>query len=78
MLRPATRKDWVAIRTLLENAQLPTAGIGERTSFFVVFESQRRIVGTGGLEVHGRSGLIRSLAVVDSASLMRSTLAASS
>jgi len=66
MLRAATRDDWDSIRTLLEEARLPTDGVGDGQGFFVVFEARGRIVGTGGIELYGRSGLLRSVAVADS------------
>jgi amino-acid N-acetyltransferase len=62
-IRPAGPADISAIETLLTAFDLPTAGIGEQISGFVVAEDGGAIVASAGLEVYGRSALLRSVAV---------------
>jgi amino-acid N-acetyltransferase len=50
-LRRATAEDLPVVEALLAGRALPLQGVAE-------------IIGTAGLEVHGRFGLLRSLAVV--------------
>jgi N-acetylglutamate synthase-like GNAT family acetyltransferase/SAM-dependent methyltransferase len=53
-----------AARRLVRQAELPTHGIEDYfNSTFIVAESAGRIVGTVGVEVYGRYGLLRSLTV---------------
>ena len=61
VIRDAQPRDLDAIRMLLKNAGLPLAGT--EATRFVVAERAGTIVGTAGLEVHGESALLRSVAV---------------
>jgi amino-acid N-acetyltransferase len=63
-IRPATSDDLPAIARLLEEAGLPTAGVADALGGFVVAEQDGALVGVAGLEVHGRDGVLRSVAVV--------------
>lgn len=63
-LRPAVAAELEAVVGLLERCALPRADI-ERDfhAGFVVADESGRIVGVAGVEVHGASGLLRSVAV---------------
>lgn len=63
VLRPATANDAEAVRALLEGSGLPTADLVHSRPEFVVACEGPRIVGVGGLEVFGATGLVRSVAV---------------
>ena len=60
--RDATDRDWDAIRALLDRHGLPTAGAREHLAHFIVAEDRAGLAGVGGLEVYGRSALLRSIA----------------
>ena len=62
-LRPARPNDLAAIERLLADSMLPTDGVGEALSSFVVAEAGGAIVGVAGLEVAGENALLRSVAV---------------
>jgi amino-acid N-acetyltransferase len=62
-IRPAVPADQSGIETLLTAFDLPTAGIGEQISGFVVAEDSGAIVASAGLEVYSRAALLRSVAV---------------
>lgn len=62
-IRDATLTDLPAIETLLAASDLPTSGVKESLSGFLVAESEQEIVGVVGLEHCGRYGLLRSTAV---------------
>ncbi len=64
-LRTARSADLTEVLALLGRAQLPTAGVAEALSHFVVAESEGRLVGVAGLEVYGASALLRSVVVED-------------
>jgi amino-acid N-acetyltransferase len=59
----ATQNDLSAIKTLLEANHLPTAGVDEHWSAFVVARDGEAIAGCGGLELYPDAALIRSIAV---------------
>jgi len=62
--QPARPHDLPEALDLIRRCELPDHGVAERFGhFFVVREDDGRIVGTGGLEVHGEFGLLRSVAV---------------
>lgn len=63
-IRPARLDDLKGIAELLESAGLPTAGVADHLTGFVVAEAAGRVVGLAGLEVHGDDGLLRSVVVV--------------
>lgn len=65
ILRAARPEDLPAIGALLEASGLPTEGVADWLSHFVVAESEGRIAGVAGLEVYGADGLLRSVAVAD-------------
>ena len=62
-IRAATASDLRAIETLLTESLLPTAGVQESLSAFLVAEANDHIVGVVGMEYCGRFGLLRSTAV---------------
>ena len=56
--------DLKAALELLRRSDLPDKDVAERwRHYFVVREDDGRVVGVGGLEVHGDDGLLRSVAV---------------
>lgn len=65
-LRPARATDEPSINALLQEAELPVAGVHESLRHFVVGEAAGRLVGVAGLEVHGTDGVLRSVAVAPS------------
>ena len=64
-LEAARPADWLAVRSLLEQAKLPLDGLDERLEHFVVARDGNDIVGVAGLEHYGASALLRSVAVND-------------
>jgi N-acetylglutamate synthase-like GNAT family acetyltransferase len=59
----ARAEDLTRIRRLLTMVDLPVEGVEEHPeNFFVIYEDDK-LVGVGGLEVHGPYGLVRSVAV---------------
>jgi N-acetylglutamate synthase-like GNAT family acetyltransferase len=62
-VRGAREEDFPAVTRLLERAKLPLAGVREHWDHFLVAESSGQLLGAVGLEIHGRSGLLRSLVV---------------
>ncbi len=75
-LRAAQSRDLAEIRRLLAEAKLPTSGVADHLETFVVVENgtvengtdevaaiDGSLVGVGGLELHGRFALLRSIAV---------------
>ncbi len=65
-LRAARPSDLPEVLTLLDNAQLSTAGVAEAFPQFVVAESDGRLIGAAGLEIFGASALLRSVVVENS------------
>lgn len=61
-IRTAAPGDLPPVRELLRAAGLPTEGV-DAPGAFVVAEAQGRIVAAAGLELHGASGLLRSVVV---------------
>ncbi|MGO9063302.1 MAG: arsenic resistance N-acetyltransferase ArsN2 [Myxococcaceae bacterium] len=62
-LRRAQAEDLPAVEALLRVRELPLDGLTEHLGAFWVADADGTVVGTGGLEVHARLGLLRSLAV---------------
>jgi amino-acid N-acetyltransferase len=62
-LRRARVEDRPAVETLLRERDLPLVGLEDHFNNFWVADADGTLVGTAGLEVHGRLGLLRSLAV---------------
>lgn len=63
VLRSAAPSDLGAVVRLLDESDLPTAGVEASFSRFLVAEAGGRLVGVAGLEVHGDDGVMRSVAV---------------
>lgn len=55
--------DLQSVQDLLRQNGLPVEGIEQNIVTFLVLEKEGRVVGCGGVELLGRSGLLRSLAV---------------
>jgi amino-acid N-acetyltransferase len=65
-LRPASSADLPSITRLLEASDLPTVGVGDSLSGFIVAEADGDVVGVVGLEACcNRYALLRSTAVAD-------------
>lgn len=62
-IRAAEPGDLDPILALLEGAALPTTGVGDHWQTFLVAWADDALVGVCGLEIHGRVGLLRSVAV---------------
>ncbi|HYF39233.1 MAG TPA: arsenic resistance N-acetyltransferase ArsN2, partial [Gemmatimonadales bacterium] len=62
-LRTATPADLPAVLSLLERSELPTAGVADNFSHFLVAEAGGQLVGVAGLELYDGSALLRSVAV---------------
>jgi N-acetylglutamate synthase-like GNAT family acetyltransferase len=61
---PARPHDVKDALDLLRRLGLPETDVAERWGhYFVVHEDDGRVVGVGGLEIHGDDGLLRSVAV---------------
>ncbi|MFL5462281.1 MAG: arsenic resistance N-acetyltransferase ArsN2 [Gemmatimonadales bacterium] len=65
-LRMASSADLEAVFGLLSRSGLPTAGVADNFSQFLVAEANGRLVGVVGLEIYGQSALLRSAAVEES------------
>jgi amino-acid N-acetyltransferase len=62
-LRTAEPADLSAVLSLLERSELPTAGVADSFSHFLVAEAGGKLVGVAGLELYNGSALLRSVAV---------------
>ncbi|HUR95489.1 MAG TPA: arsenic resistance N-acetyltransferase ArsN2 [Gemmatimonadales bacterium] len=62
-IRNARSDDLAAVRTLLERAGLPTAGVEAWLPHFLVAEHAGDVVAVAGLELYESSALLRSVAV---------------
>lgn len=63
-IEPLIRRDLPKVLELLEEADLPAAGVEEHNdSFLVARDEDGGVVGCVGMEVYGDVGLLRSLAV---------------
>jgi amino-acid N-acetyltransferase len=65
-LRTANAADLESVFSLLDRSGLPTAGVADSFSQFLVAEAEGRLVGVVGLELYGESALLRSAAVEES------------
>jgi amino-acid N-acetyltransferase len=64
IIRPARHEDFESVRRVLEASGLPVEGVEERlVQGYCVAESGGETIGVGGIEVYGRHGLLRSVAV---------------
>jgi amino-acid N-acetyltransferase len=61
--RAATAEDAVAIQALLVRCSLPTADLDRSPPEFTVACEADRVIGVGGIERYGATGLLRSVAV---------------
>jgi arsenate reductase len=67
-LRPAVEADRRTVAELLVEAKLPVDGLEEQFGDgYVIAELDGRVVGAGGIEVHGKYGLLRSVVVREEA-----------
>ncbi|MCA3641258.1 MAG: GNAT family N-acetyltransferase [Burkholderia sp.] len=66
-LRTAVVSDLVSIEALLRASGLPTAGVTEHLTHFIVASDAGNVVTCGGLEYQGNFALIRSIAVASNA-----------
>jgi amino-acid N-acetyltransferase len=66
-MREAQDGDLGEIRRLLERNALPTGDLDHSRPSFVVARDGAVLVGAGALEVHGATGLLRSVVVADGA-----------
>jgi len=66
-VRRARDGDLSSVKALLDGSGLPVAGLDQTDLWVAIDLSSKDVVGTGGLEIHGRSGLLRSLTVAPSA-----------
>lgn len=64
VLTPATERDVPFIMALLEENGLPSSDIPEKRGSLFLARSDGSVVGAGGVEILGESGLLRSLAVI--------------
>ena len=63
-LRAALPADRGVVLSMLRNANLPVEGVEDRfPAGYIVAEAGDHVIGVGGLELYGPSGLLRSLAV---------------
>ena len=62
-LRTASSSELETVVDLLNRSGLPTAGVADNFSQFLVAEADGRLVGVVGLELYGQSALLRSAAV---------------
>jgi amino-acid N-acetyltransferase len=64
-IREARDADLPEIRALVERCALPTSDFDRSRPWFVVAREGAALVGAAGLEVHGATGLLRSVVVAD-------------
>jgi amino-acid N-acetyltransferase len=63
-IRPAVGEDLERVTDLLQECDLPTAGVEEHLEHgYVVAEDGTGVIGLGGIEEYGRDALLRSVAV---------------
>jgi len=68
VIRPARAEDLGGIEHLLIDRRLPPAGISEHLADSLVAEKGTELLGCAGIERYGDVGLLRSVAVLESAS----------
>jgi len=61
--RDAIKTDLPFIRLLLSNSNLPSDDFVGHIDTFVVIEENETVIATGGLEITGKEGLLRSIVV---------------
>jgi amino-acid N-acetyltransferase len=62
-VEPARAHDLGPALELLARCSLPADGVAERFGNYIVVRDEAEIVGLAGLEIYGRDGLLRSVAV---------------
>jgi amino-acid N-acetyltransferase len=65
-MRTATATDLPAVLELLEDYELPTAGVQDHLEHFLLEFTGNDLIGCAGLEIHGEAGLLRAVAVASS------------
>lgn len=63
----ATGDDLASVLEVLRECQLPEQGVAEGLDRFLIARVAGALVGCAGLEVHGKAGLLRSVAVREAA-----------
>ena len=64
-LKKTSPENFSKVLVLLSLANLPISDIGENVELFSL-EMDSKIIGTAGLEMNGKIGLLRSLSVIES------------
>ncbi|MCP2520306.1 arsenic resistance N-acetyltransferase ArsN2 [SCandidatus Aminicenantes bacterium Aminicenantia_JdfR_composite] len=64
-LRKAIKEDIVFIEKLLKKNKLPYEDISSKIDCFYICSIGEKIIGIGGLEIHGDYGLLRSLVIIE-------------
>ena len=64
-MQAATANDLPAVLELLEANKLPTAGVRDHLERYWLEFANENLIGCAGLEVHGKDGLLRSVAVTE-------------
>ena len=68
LIVPASAEDFDSLRALLEEASLPTEGLGDQfPQAYVVARAGSDLLAAAGLETYGEAGLLRSLVVAAAA-----------
>jgi amino-acid N-acetyltransferase len=65
-MRTATANDLPAVLELLEDDELPTAGVEEHLEHFLLEFANENLIGCAGLEIHKDAGLLRSVTIASS------------
>ena len=63
IIREAIKDDLKVIKSLLDNASLPSVDIEKHLLTFFVLENLNNVIGTIGMELYGDTALLRSLAI---------------
>lgn len=64
VIRHAAPDDLVAVKGLLDQCELPTEGVKDHITEFLIAETDGETVGVIGLEQYADSGLLRSAAII--------------
>jgi amino-acid N-acetyltransferase len=62
-IKPANATDRQAVLDLLQSQNLPTQDLPAKLENFILAKENGKVIGTIGLEIHGKYALLRSLAV---------------
>ena len=62
-IRSAEAQDYPAIELLVRTAKLPIEGVKDHLGDFLIMMKRDQLIGTVGLEIYGKTALLRSLAV---------------